>query len=321
MALPERSLGGPTVTEFRAFVAVAQELHFGRAARRLGVAAPSLSQTLRRLEEKLGGVLLERTPRSVALTEAGADLLPRAVDILGRMDAARRAVSDLSHIAADTLTIGVVSNGFAEITAPILDAFRSAHPRVRLALRDVTTEDGNAVLRGTADVLLARPPVREQSDPRLFYEEVVAEPRCVLLPAGHRLAEAPVVGMSELLGESFVTVGPGLPEITDYWAAADHRDGEPVRMGADAWSVSDVLGAVAYLGDVTTSIPSVLRFFSFPGVVAVPMRGVGDAPMAVIAAAEGRRASVDAFIGTVRAVSDELVGLVAGARRVPSTAA
>lgn len=303
------------MAELRAFVAVAEELHFSRAARRLGVAGPSLSQTLRRLEHKLGGVLAERTPRSVSLTEAGHDLLPRARDILERMDLARRAVGELSRpAAAATLRVGIMSNGFAELTAPIMATFRAAHPRVRVVVSDVTTRPGNVLLSGEVDVLLARPPISEQHDERLRFEELVAEPRSVLLPAGHRLAAAPAVGIGDLLGDTFVRVGPGMPDITDYWSAADARDGEPVRMGIDAHSVQDVLCGVAYLDNVITSIPSVLRFYCVPGVVSVPLRDVSAATMAVLTMVGDPSPVVRAFRDTVHTVAAELVDIVPGAR-------
>lgn len=131
----------PTVAELRAFVAVAEELHFRRAAARLGMAPPPLSQTIRRLEDKVGSVLLERTPRTVRLTEAGEELLPRARDILQRMAEAQLAVRGartLDH--RGPFTVGIMSNGFAELTGPILQAFAQAHPRARLRLVEVTSE-------------------------------------------------------------------------------------------------------------------------------------------------------------------------------------
>lgn len=318
MPTASRGAGAPTVTELDAFVAVAEELHFSRAARRLGVAAPSLSQTLRRLESKLGAVLLERTPRAVRLTAAGEELLPRARDILARMDLARRAVGDHSASAAATLTVGIVSNGFAELTAPILSAFRERHPAVRVVIRDVTTEDANPVLAGTADILLARPPIRGQDDPRLVVEDLIAEERWILLPSAHRLAEAESVSIADVADEAFVRVGPSAPSITGYWAAAAERDGDAIRFGTDAWSVVDVLFGVAYLGNVITSIPSVPRFYSVPGIAGVPLRDVPPAMMSLVMMAGERRAVVDRFADAARAVCDRLDDIVPHAWRLPS---
>lgn len=298
--------------ELRAFVLVADELHFARAAARLGVAAPSLSQAIRRLEAALGAVLLERTPRSVALTAAGSELVPRARDILDRLDAAHRAVVPAPH-CAEAFTVGISSNGFAELTSPILAAFRRAHPAVRVTLRDVTTRP-RPVLDGEVDVALVRPPVQEQWDDGVLMDEVVDEPRVALLPQGHRLGEAPSIRLAELADESFVEVGPGSGRITDYWAATEGFSGCRPRLGGAADSVAGVLQSVAYLGDVITSIPSVLRFFHVPGIVAVPIEDVAPATMAVCRRRDDHRPLTRAFARAVRETATAGIGLVPGGR-------
>jgi LysR family transcriptional regulator, benzoate and cis,cis-muconate-responsive activator of ben and cat genes len=301
----------PTLGELRAFVAVAEELHFARAAQRLGIAPPPLSQTIRRLEEKLGVALLVRTPRTVVLTEAGAELLPRARDILARMDAAQSAVSARATGGRGTIVVGIASNGFAEMTPAIIEAFRAANPRASVMLRDITTDwIPHPVISEAVDVALIRPPTPEEQDPRLRVEHVVAEPRVALLPAGHRMADAESISMSDLEDERFVAVGPEYPEIVDFWAGVDARDGVRPRLGAEARSVPEVLQAVAYLGDVITSIPSVLRFFRVPGIAAVPLRDVSPATMAVCVRLDEQRPLVGGFVDAVHEVSARAPDLV-----------
>lgn len=302
----------PTMEELRAFVRVAEERHFARAASALGVAAPSLSQSIRRLEDALGAVLFARTPRSVALTAAGEELLPRARDILARLDEAHLAV-DPEARCGETLVVGISSNGFAELTSPILAAFRRAHPGVRVSLRDVTTRP-SPVVSGEVDVALVRPPVLEQWDARVRLDEVVDEPRVAFLPAGHRLAEAPSIRLADIADESFVEVGPGQDRITDFWAATEGFDGRRPRMGEGANSVAGVMHAVAYLGDVITSIPSVLRFFHVPGVVAVPLVDVAPASMALCSRADDERPLIADFARAVADVAAAGIDLVPGAR-------
>jgi DNA-binding transcriptional LysR family regulator len=308
----------PTVAELRAFVAVAEELHFRRAATRLGIAPPPLSQTIRRLEEKVGSVLLDRTPRTVTLTPAGVELLPRARDILQRMAEAQVAVRGAADQVGAPLRIGIASNGFAELTGPILEAFRGAHARVRLELFDITNDPMPALLSGAVDLALVRPPISDAPDPRLLVEPVVLEPRAALLPNAHRLAEADVVSIMDLADDVCVATAPALPEICAYWAAAKERGGEPVRYGPEAWTVQEVLQGVGYMGAVVTSIPSVLRFFHVPGIVAVPLSDVGPAPMAFAARAGDRRRVVTEFRRTVQLVSERLVDLVPGAFLAPA---
>lgn len=303
----------PSMSELRAFVVVADERHFARAAGHLGMAPPSLSQAIRRLEEKLGAVLFVRTPRSVALTDAGEELLPRARDILHRLGEAQAAVSAEARGAPGSLTVGISSNGFAELTAPIIDAFRTAHPGVRVFLRDVT-EHPSPLMSGAVDVALVRPPVQEQWDVRVRFTEVVDEPRVALLPAGHALADARAISIADLANESFVEVGPGKPQITDYWAATAELGGERPRMGGGANTVAGVLHAVAYLGDVITSIPSVLRFFHVPGIVAVPIVDVPPATMAICTRADDLRPLTADFADTVGLIAAGAIDLVPGGR-------
>jgi len=301
------------MTELAAFVAVAEERHFRSAARRLGTGPPPLSQTIRRLEAKVGAVLLERTPRSVELTAAGAELLPRARDILRRMAEAQMAVGGAAGQPARSLRVGIMSNGFAELTGPILEAFRRAHPRVRLEVVQTTSEPGAGVLDGHADVALTRPPIVAQDDPRLEMEAVVLEPRAALLPRRHRLAEAERVDVADLLDDPWIATGPTLPAVRDFWAAAAERDGEPVRYGVEAWSVPDVLYGVGYQHNVITSFASIVRFFSVPGVVTVPMPGAAAAPMSIASRRDDARPVVAEFKEVVRTISARMVDLVPGA--------
>src|SRR5262245_52702641 len=126
----------PTLDEVRAFVHLARELHFGNAARSLGIARSSLSETIRRLEGKLGTVLFERTSRRVVLTRAGTRLLPRARGVVGGVAALRGAAADAVGAPSGVIRIGIEANGFAELTGPIIAAFRARHPGTVPVLRE-----------------------------------------------------------------------------------------------------------------------------------------------------------------------------------------
>jgi DNA-binding transcriptional LysR family regulator len=304
------------MAEFRAFVAVADELHFTKAARALGIAPPSLSQTVRRLEDKLGAVLFVRTPRTVTLTAAGAELLPRARDILVRVDEAQHAVNAGALEDGGRLVVGISSNGFAELTAPIIHTYRRAHPGIRVELQDVT-EQPDALTSGAIDVALVRPPVPAEGDERIRFEEVVDEPRVAFLPVGHRLAGEEAISVHDLRDDPWVEVGPGMDHIVDFWAATDALGGLRPRMGGGAYSVAGVLQAVAYLDNVITSIPSVLRFFHVPGIAMVPLSDVAPATMAVMTRADEARPEVAEFVEAVHAVAARAPDVVPGARYLP----
>lgn len=307
---PERV---PSFGELRAFVVVVEELHFARAAQRLGIAPSSLSQTIRRLEAALGTVLMERTPRRVRLTDAGLEFLPRAQDILMRMDEAWEALHPAT--TSETYVVGMTSNGFAEMTAPIMQAFRRLQPDIKLELRDIT-DDNEAMVAGRVDVALVRPPIAGQEDPRIVVTDVVNEPRVAFLPKDHRLAGAEAISIFDLADDRFVEVGPGAAYVTDYWAATDALEGIRPRMGAGATSVAGVLYGVAYLGDVITSIPSVLRFYNVPGISAVPLLDVPPATMGICTRVDDDRAITKAFCETVHRVAAAMLDLVPGATLV-----
>jgi DNA-binding transcriptional LysR family regulator len=304
----------PTLGELRAFIAVAEELHFARAARRLGMAPPPLSQAIRRLEDTLGAILFVRTPRSVTLTEEGEELLPRARDILARMEEAQAAVTRPNVTGRGEIVIGFASNAFAELTAPIVRAYRRAHPGVRVVLRDVTSNGVDAIVGGEVDVALCRPPISSFDDARLLSVDVVAEPRAAILSKHHRLAGADHISIEDLRHDRFVAVGPAIPDICAYWNASDARGGEAPLMGGEAWTVPDVLRNVAYMGEVITSFKSILRFFREPELVAVPLDDVSDTMMSVISRTEQTSPRAEELLTVVRAVSERMIDLVPGAR-------
>src|SRR3712207_6662350 len=137
----------------RYFVAVAEELHFGRAAARLGIAQPPLSAQIRRLEELLGARLLERTSRSVALTEAGRAFLATSRDVLAQLARGAEAARLLERGELGTLTIGYVPTLALELLPGIIRDFGRRHPGVRLCLREMSTAPQLEALRaGSIDV-------------------------------------------------------------------------------------------------------------------------------------------------------------------------
>lgn len=126
--------------QLRYFVAVAEERHFGRAAVRLHMTQPPLSQTIQALEEMLGTALFTRTKRNVSLTPAGLALLPEAQRLLQQAaalpDLARRAASGASGV----LSLSFISSADYSILPPLLQRFRAHYPQVRIELREATTD-------------------------------------------------------------------------------------------------------------------------------------------------------------------------------------
>jgi len=187
----------------RSFVAVAEERHFGRAAERLHMAQPPLSQQIRRLEAELGVTLLHRTTRSVELAPAGEVLLVRARDILAAVDSAAEDTLRAARGEFGRLAVGFTGSATYALLPQVAAALRGALPGVVLDLRGelLTPAQVEGLLAGTLDLGLLRPPVRERE---LAVEVVRREPLVAVLPEAHRLARHATVPLEELAPEPFV---------------------------------------------------------------------------------------------------------------------
>jgi DNA-binding transcriptional LysR family regulator len=188
----------------RYFVAVAEERHFGRAAARLHIAQPPLSQQIRRLEAELGAPLLRRTTRSVELAPAGEVLLGRAREILAAVDAATEDARRAARGEFGRLAIGFTGSATYALLPALAGALRAALPGVVLDLRGelLTPAQVAGLLDGTLDLGLLRPPVRERE---LAVELLRSEPLVVVLPRAHPLASEEAIPLEELESEPFVT--------------------------------------------------------------------------------------------------------------------
>lgn len=197
----------------RQFIAVAETLHFNRAAQRLHMAQPPLSQAIRRLEAEIGATLFERTNRSVALTPAGAAFLETARRILDGLDEGVARTRRVAQGMDGHLTMTFINIApYASLLRALRD-FRLTCPAVAFTLREGTTrEQVEALENGTADIGFLRTP--GGSTPDLRFQALLREPLCVALPAGHPLAYKPSIELAKLKDEAFVasprSLGQGL---------------------------------------------------------------------------------------------------------------
>jgi DNA-binding transcriptional LysR family regulator len=186
----------------RCFVAVAEELHFGRAARRLHVAQPAVSQTIAALERELGVHLFERSSRDVSLTPTGQSLLPYAVAVLERADGFRELAERLRSGAVGRVTIGVAAALPPKVLPDLLAAVRRESAGVRAVAKSLTGADpGAALATGSFDLVLARGSV---SAPGVASVLVSSEPVGLAMRADHPLAALETVPPSALNGEPLV---------------------------------------------------------------------------------------------------------------------
>jgi LysR family transcriptional regulator, benzoate and cis,cis-muconate-responsive activator of ben and cat genes len=187
--------------ELRYFVTVAEELNFGRAATRLGIAQPPLSRTIQQLERRLGVTLLTRTSRSVTLTEAGEVLLHEGRKALSAMTAAERRAQ---RAGSPRLVLAMKPNSDAGLLAKILARYGS---EVELRICRIG-EQGTLLRDGEADAALLRLPHDDTAD--FSYEELLTEPSVAVLPRTHRLAGRTSLTMADLADEQ-LPHWPGKP--------------------------------------------------------------------------------------------------------------
>jgi DNA-binding transcriptional LysR family regulator len=229
--------------QLRYFVAVAQELHFGRAAERLAIAQSAVSTQIRRLERELGVELFDRSPRHVRLSEAGQEFLPAAREVL---DAARRAAGAVERFTAvrgAVLRVGT-STGMGERLDQVLDVLRRDSPTTEVELRSAPLAVRLARVRaGEWDAAFARGEVEVPRGVRLlplWQDELVAA-----LPAGHALAGRGTLPLAELAGlPLLLTERRTNPPLVDLVVGACHDAGfEPVA-GRAHGSLQDSLASL-----------------------------------------------------------------------------
>jgi LysR family transcriptional regulator, hydrogen peroxide-inducible genes activator len=190
------------IHQLRYFVAVADEGSFSRAAAKVRVAQPSLSQQIRKLEAEVGQPLFDRLPRSVVLTEAGRCLIDYARQILASIGDARRCVDELKDEVSGRLAVGSIPTIAPYILPELVGKFQKYYPEVSLEIvEDVTDGIARRVEAGELDVALAS---TCQQSPTLRRESLGKEPLLVLVPEGHPLAKKALVELDDLKSQRFL---------------------------------------------------------------------------------------------------------------------
>ena len=280
----------------RYFLAVAEELHFRRAAERLHMSQPPLSQQIRALEDELGVQLLDRDRRGVALTPAGAAFREEAKAILDSVDHAVELTRRVAHGEVGRLRVAFVGTAMYGRLPELLRAFRAERPEVELRLRELGTAVQLEALRaGRIDVGFVRVPEAELDGIRaevIDREDVVA-----VLPGGHPLASRDDLALTELRDEAFVLLArrqaPGLYDAT---VLAMAQAGGVPRVVQEVAEVQTAIGLVA-AGVGLTLVPASVGAQVRGEVVARPLRAPVPQVELRIAVADGPRdALVDAFL-------------------------
>ena len=291
--------------QLRYFATLAEELHFGRAAKRLSLTQPPLSLAIQNLERDLGVRLFERTRRSVALTHAGKAFLDEARQTLARADRAVDHAQRAGRGEVGRLAVGFLANTAYTLLPPVLHEFRRGYPGVTLDLRELTIpQQLDALRRENIDAGLLRPPV---ADTELAAETILEEPFVLALPAAHPLCALKRVPLRRLAVESFVM----FPR-TDGFVFHDlimgfcQRGGFTPRVAQEVNQTHAVIGLVS-AGLGVALVPASAQKIGLAGVVYLPLREA--TPLAKVAVA-WRRADaspvVAAFLEVARRVAAQL---------------
>ncbi len=302
----------------RYFVALADELHFGRAAQRLHIVQPALSKQIAALERELGVQLFVRTKRSVAITDAGRVFAPEARSILMRVERAIETTKLTAQGDIGRLEIGCIAPATWSVLPGALRSFSQRYPGVKLRLTELPSASQlDALHSGTIDVGFVRLPLH---DDMLRFDIIHREPFIATVPETHPLAAQKDISVRELAAEPFIAATRSAePGFYDQCIAVFAEHGVVPRVVEEGNAPSAILGMIAMGLGVTVSPASIL---SMPrvGVVCRPLRKSSVVlELGVVRHPEPGPPALDAFLQAVGEVSTavELLTLHDGASSWP----
>jgi DNA-binding transcriptional LysR family regulator len=255
------------------FVTVAQEGQITRAARKLHIAQPALSQAIAQLEADLGLKLLDRHPRGVTLTAAGEKFLEKAVAAVAADSDALQTAQSLARAQTGVIEFGFLGTPPGLDSPAPLAAFAETHPSIDIRYRDLPfpSRPTSAWLSEVDMAVCHQPP----PDPRIWTQLLRKEPRVVLAPKRHGLAARAELTVAEVLEETFIgfhaSVDAGW---AGFWTLNDHRGGPPTAVTPDrAANAQEVLASLAVRQAITTVPAAVGRVLVnvLPVIVAIPL--------------------------------------------------
>jgi DNA-binding transcriptional LysR family regulator len=285
--------------QLRYFVAVAEELHFRRAAARLHISQPPLSQQIARLEKELGCRLLSRTRRRVELTAAGEAFLRDARSMLDELDVAVATVRRIGTGQAGLLRVNFVGSALLSIVPGIIQSFRRRRPDVEIELRERSTlEQLRALAGGLLDVGLVRPPI--DADEALVAEVVMRERTVAAIPSEHPLAKRTRISLRSLAAEPLVLFpreqAPGFHDLLTGRLAATGRSPHVVQYAPE---MTTIIGLVA-AGIGLSPVPASVAGLGLEGVTYRPLTGAPDTELLAVTRAGDESPLVAAFLAEAR---------------------
>ncbi|MFE3289945.1 LysR family transcriptional regulator [Rhodococcus sp. NPDC059234] len=285
----------------RCFLAVADELHFGRAAAVLHMTGPALSQQVSRLEKDLRFPLFERTSRHVELTEAGRALIPQARAVVAASETIlrwRQAV----RAGGRSLDIGFMATGAGLLTTAVLDRLRRAAPDLDVRLHHLEWSEQLApLLAGDLDAVFVREPFPADGIRRI---PLLSEQRVAVLSHDHPLADRESIRFAEIAAETFLCSSGGPPEWTDFWMVNPRPDGTRAEPGMAVSTVEELLEAVASGAGVTTTPESLPTYYRHPRVRFVPIDDISPSVVTLCTLDANRRPELGMLEEAIRDARD-----------------
>ncbi|MGV9710908.1 LysR substrate-binding domain-containing protein [Gordonia sp. NPDC003424] len=289
----------------RYFRAVAEELHFGRAAERLHIAQPPLSQQIRQLEDELGVALLVRSTRRVELTPAGQAYLRRAVEILDAVEAAGTQAQRIADGQQGTLSIGCVGSATYSLLPRLVRALREELPGLDVSVRGemLAPAQISALTAGEIDLALLRPPV---SGSELVVETIRRDRLIVAMPEGDPRAAGDHVAVADLRDAEFIAhAGRGRSVMNGVLASICARAGFVPQIHHEVEETSTLVTLVA-AGLGVAIVPEATAALGLAGVRYLPI--VPEAPdveLAVARVAADPSPMIEHVLTILRRVADE----------------
>jgi DNA-binding transcriptional LysR family regulator len=288
----------------RAFVAVAEERHFGRAAQRLHLAQPVVSRRIQRLERAVGVALLERTSRHVTPTEAGAAFLDSARQLLHDVDLAVMQARRIAEGGAGRLTVGFVDSVAFELLPRLLRELAERVPDVAIELRELSTEEQLSELDEDVDVAIVREVgERELTSEGLDARHLLTERLYAAVAANHPVATRERVELSSLAEEGFVMFPrPQVPRLHDHLLAVCQQAGFVPAIVAHAAQYPTMLAMIA-AGRGVALVPACVRAVCPHAVRMVPVTDPGAASDLLLAWSGPGSPALTTFLAAAQSVA------------------
>jgi DNA-binding transcriptional LysR family regulator len=298
--------------ELRIFLVLADELHFGRTAERLGISQPGVSEAVRVLESRLGVKVFDRTSRRVRLTPAGEELKRSLAAALAALDQALAGTSALARAVHGLLRVGFVLTTEGPALSRLVAAFQARYPACEVRLQEVETFDAyRALRRGDIDVLCNWLAVDE---PDLTAGTAFAYyPRALAVAATHRLAGQHSVSIEDVANEEVALLPPTIPPaVYDLIVPPRTPSGRPIRRTQPVQTINEILSLVAR-GRIVHPTSSTVPIFNRDDVILIPIDDLPPLPLGLVWCTSRENPPI-------RALNEIASAMIAAPGRAPSRA-